>query len=215
MQHDLVLRAHDVRLVPLDFSHSEALLSLVDDDLWAGLSSPRPRSVTDMERLVLTAWETPDRYAFTVLDAATGAVRGSTSLHEVERLHRRAALGHTFYGRSWWGGSTNPAAKLAVLQQAFEGWGLHRVALRVDPRNVRSMAAVRRLGAVEEGLLRGHRATADGDQADSVSFSILAPEWPDVRARLEQRLGGVAGPVATAAVTNVMVPVSPSVLVPG
>lgn len=199
VQHDLVLRAHDVALVPLDFAHAEALLGLVDEALWAGLSSPLPRTATDMERLVLTAWETPGRYAFTVVDAATGEVRGSTSLHEVERLHRRAALGHTFYGRAWWGGTTNPATKLAVLGLAFETWSLHRVALRVDPRNVRSLAAVRRLGAVEEGVLRGHRATADGDQADSVSFSILEPEWPEVKARLCARLGVAPGGVTSQA----------------
>lgn len=189
MQHDLVLRADDVALVPLGFGHAPALLALVDDGLWAGLATPQPVSTTDMERLVLTAWETPGRYAFAVVDAATGQVRGATSLHEVDRGHRRGTIGHTFYGRAWWGGSTNPAAKLALLTLAFDEWGLHRVGLRVDPRNTRSVAAIRRLGAVEEGLLRGYRATADG-MADSLSFSILATEWPQVRAGLVRRLAG-------------------------
>lgn len=198
MQHDIVLGAHDVALVPLGYEHAAPLLALVDDALWAGLSTPRPRTSADMELMVLRAWESPTRWSFAVLDAVTGEVRGSTSLYEVDRDHRRAVVGLTFYGRRWWGGSTNPAAKLALLGHAFETWGLHRVALRVDPANVRSVAAVERLGGVREGLLRGHRTTPDGATADSLSFSIISSEWPAVRAGLEHRLAGVQAPAVPA-----------------
>lgn len=195
MNHDIVLRAHDVALVPLGYEHAAPLLALVDDELWAGLSSPRPRTLADVELMVLRAWEDPARWSFAVVDACTGEVRGSTSLHEVDRDHRRAVVGLTWLGRRWWGGTTNPASKLALLTHAFETWGLHRVAFRVDPANGRSLTAVERLGAVREGVLRGHRTTPDGRTADSVALSILAPEWPLVRARLEARLAAL--PVAS------------------
>ncbi|MDT0165848.1 GNAT family protein [Actinotalea sp. AC32] len=214
MQHDIVLGAHDVTLVPLGYEHAAALLELVDDDLWAGLSTPRPRTTADVELMVLRAWESPTRWSFAVLDARTGEVRGSTSLYEVDRDHRRAVVGLTFYGRRWWGGPTNPATKLALLGHAFDGWGLHRVALRVDPANVRSVAAVERLGGVREGLLRGHRTTPDGATADSLSFSILSSEWPDVRAGLERRLAGAPAPTPLAPAPVMVTPEPRSTLQP-
>jgi RimJ/RimL family protein N-acetyltransferase len=75
-----------------------------------------------------------------------------------------------------------------MFTQAFEVWGMHRVALRADARNARSVAAIRRLGASPEGVLRAHRVAADGSRGDTAYFSILAPEWPQVRAGLLARL---------------------------
>ena len=187
MQHDLTLAVPGARLVPLDYGHAAALFDLVDPQMWAGLSTPLPRTVLDMEQYVLTARETPARYAFAIL-GPDGAVRGSTSLHEVERVHGRAVIGHTFLGRTWWGDGTNPASKYALLSHAFEDWALHRVALRADVDNVRSVRAIERLGARYEGMLRGHRVGPDGVHRDSASYSILAPEWPQVRAALAARL---------------------------
>lgn len=189
MQHDLALAAGDVRLVPLTVDHAEALLRLVDDELWSGMTTPTPRAVAALTDWVERAHATPGRYAFAVL-GPDGQVRGSTSFYEVDAQVRRCEVGHTFYGRAWWGGTTNPACKLALLAHAFEEWGMHRVALRADARNARSVAAMRRLGAVEEGVLRGHRVAADGSRGDTVYFSVLAPEWPAVRAGLEDRLAG-------------------------
>lgn len=189
MEHDLTLTAGDVRLVPLAAEHAPGLLALIDDALWAGMTSPAPRTVAEVEANIAKAHQTADRYALAVLDAATGQVRGATSLYDVNRAQQRAELGHTYYGRPWWGGSTNPACKLALLTHAFETWGLHRVALRADSRNTRSIAAIRKLGAVPEGVLRGHRVAADGSRGDTAYFSILASEWPAVREGLRTRLG--------------------------
>jgi len=86
------------------------------------------------------------------------------------------------------GGPTNPACKLLLLEHAFEVWGMHRVALRADARNARSIAAMRKLGLVPEGMLRGHRVAADGSRGDTAYFSVLAPEWPAMRAGLLSRL---------------------------
>lgn len=103
---------------------------------------------------------------------------------------QRCEIGHTFYGRHWWGGATNPACKLLLLTHAFEDWGMYRVALRCDARNARSLAAMRRLGAVPEGVLRGHRVAADGSRGDTAYLSVLAPEWPAVRDGLLRRFAG-------------------------
>ena len=86
------------------------------------------------------------------------------------------------------GGPTNPACKLLLLEHAFEVWGMHRVALHADARNARSIAAMRKLGLVPEGMLRGHRVAADGSRGDTAYFSVLAPEWPAMRAGLLSRL---------------------------
>lgn len=188
MHHDLTLAAGDVRLVPLSTDHAPALLALVDDALWAGMVVPTPRTVAEMEAVVATSHDDPLRYGFAVLDAATGEVRGSTSFYDVVPAQQRCEIGNTYYGRQWWGGTTNPACKLALMRHAFDVWGMHRVALRADARNARSIAAMRRLGLVEEGVLRGHRVAADGSRGDTAYFSVLAPEWPAVRAGLEARL---------------------------
>lgn len=187
MRHTLTLAQDEVTLVPLAAEHAPALFDHVDDAAWFGWSVPTPRTVDDMLVVVETALETPERYAFAVL-GPDDEVRGTTSFYDVERRVARCEIGWTFYGRPYWGGRTNPAAKLALLRHAFDTWGMHRVALRADARNTRSVGAITRLGAVPEGVLRGHRLAADGSRGDTAYFSILADEWPAARAGLEARL---------------------------
>jgi RimJ/RimL family protein N-acetyltransferase len=187
MQHDLVLAGHGVRLVPRGIEHSADLLALIDDDLWAGMAVRTPRTVADVDAGTHAALADPARYAFTVVGAA-GEVRGTTSFYDVDRAQGRCEIGHTFYGRSWWGGRTNPACKLLLLTHAFETWGMARVALRADARNARSIGAMERLGCVREGVMRGHRLAADGTRQDTVLLSMLAPEWPAAKERLLARL---------------------------
>lgn len=188
MHHDLVLEGHGVRLVPLDESHAAALVALVDDALWRGMTSATPRTPAAMAETISAARSTSGRLAFAVVDAVTGEVRGSTSFYDWAPDFARVEIGHTYYGRPWWGGATNPACKLLLLTHAFETWGCARVALRADAENTRSAAAIKRLGATPEGVLRSHRVRPDGSRGDTAYFSILADEWPAVRAELEARL---------------------------
>jgi N-acetyltransferase len=188
VEHTITLTGHGVRLVPLATEHAAALAALVDDALWAGMTVPLPDTEESMAAYVDAAVRAPARAAFAVL-GDDGAVRGSTSLYELASSQGRAEVGHTFYGRAWWGGRTNPACKLLLLRHAFETEGLCRVGFRADSRNTRSVAAMERFGAVREGVLRGARIAPDGSRGDTVVLSVLAPEWPDVRARLEARLG--------------------------
>lgn len=189
MRHDLRLERYGVRLVPLADRHAAALFHLVDDEMWANMGSLVPRSEADMRSWVATAHATEARWAFAVI-GDDGQVRGSTSFYDWEDKVRRVEIGYTFYGRQWWGGSTNPACKFLLLEQAFEVWDARRVALRADARNERSIGAIRRLGAVPEGVLRHHRLGSDGEPADTAYFSILPDEWPAVRSGLLARLEG-------------------------
>ncbi len=117
-----------------------------------------------------------------------GTVVGTSSLGDVDLENERIHLGWTMYGSRWWGTEVNPECKLLLLGHAFD-CGFGRVKLQTDAVNLRSQAAIAKLGATREGVLRRHTRRADGSFRDSVVFSVLAQEWPSVRAGLEQRLG--------------------------
>ena len=189
MRHALVLTAPGVVIVPLADVNAPALAALVDEAMWAGMSTPVPRTADDVLDLVATAHADPARYAFAVVDDGSGEVVGSTSLYDVTPAAARAEIGFTYYARRVWGTTVNPACKLALLSQAFDEWDLARVALRADSANSRSIGAILRLGATAEGVLRSHRVRPDGSRGDTAYFSVLADEWPRVRAGLRDRLG--------------------------
>lgn len=188
MQHSVELAGHGVRLEPLAPAHAAALCALVDAELWVAQPPPLPDTEPLMRGYITAAVNDPLRMAFAVCEADSGEVRGTTSFYELVPVHQRIEIGATFYGRPHWGGRTNPTCKLLLLTHAFEQLAVHRVALRCSSSNARSAAAIQRLGAVAEGALRSHRITLDGTRADTLYFSILAPEWPAVRARLQDRV---------------------------
>lgn len=116
-----------------------------------------------------------------------GVCRGMSSYLDVDPNHNTVEIGFTYYAPDCRGGPVNPAAKRLLLGQAFDS-GAQRVQFRVDAKNARSRAAVLKLGAVEEGVLRHDRVTWTGRIRDTVVFSVLAAEWPKVRAGLDARL---------------------------
>jgi N-acetyltransferase len=117
-----------------------------------------------------------------------GTVVGTSSLAEWDLENEGVHLGWTAYGPRWWGTSVNPACKLALLAHAFDDCGFGRVKLQTDLINTRSQAAMLKLGATREGVLRRDVRRADGSWRDTVLFSILVDEWPGVRAALHARL---------------------------
>jgi N-acetyltransferase len=119
---------------------------------------------------------------------AAGTVVGTTSLGDVVVTDEKAHIGWTGYGPRWWGTVVNPECKLLLLAHAFDDCGLGRVKLQTDLINVRSQAAIARLGATREGVLRRHKRRGDGTFRDTVVFSILRDEWAAVRAGLQARL---------------------------
>jgi RimJ/RimL family protein N-acetyltransferase len=125
---------------------------------------------------------------FATTEAATGRVIGSTRYHNVEPLHRRVEIGYTWIGTPWQRTPVNTEAKYLMLRHAFETLDCIRVELRTDSQNQRSRSAILRIGAKEEGTLRRHLRTDAGRFRDTVYFSILDDEWPEVKQRLEAKL---------------------------
>jgi len=121
---------------------------------------------------------------------AEGTVVGTTSLGDVDLHNECVHLGWTGYTPAVWGTKVNPAAKFLLLQHAFEDCGFGRVKIQTGLTNTRSQAAIAKLGATREGVLRRHKKLADGSFRDTVVFSILADEWPDVRKGLLARISG-------------------------
>jgi len=119
---------------------------------------------------------------------ADGELVGSTRYLAIEAAHKRLEIGHTWYAPQVWGTRVNPACKFALLRYAFESLGFNRVEFKTDNRNLRSQAAIAKLGAVREGVFRAHMVRADGSLRDSVYFSVVRDDWPTVRERLAARL---------------------------
>lgn len=119
---------------------------------------------------------------------AGGTVVGTTSIGEAFLTHERLHLGWTLYHPRVWGTVVNPEAKYLLLQHCFEDLGYGRVKLQTDALNTRSQAAIARLGATREGVLRRHTRREDGSFRDTVVFSVTVDDWPQVSAGLQQRL---------------------------
>lgn len=131
------------------------------------------------------------RLAYAVRRRSDGALVGTTSLYDIRPEHRRCELGATFYRPDARGGAVNPACKRLLLDHAFEA-GAVRVEILTDAINARSAAAIRKLGARDEGVLRKHKITWTGRIRDTAQFAILDEDWPEVRARLDARLAAFA-----------------------
>ncbi len=126
---------------------------------------------------------------FAIIDKRSGRIAGSTRFLNIAAEHRRLEIGFTFIGRFCQRSPVNTAAKLLILTHAFERLNCLRVELKTDSRNAQSRAAIARIGATEEGMLRSHMICADATHRDTVYFSILHAEWPPIKARLLARLG--------------------------
>lgn len=182
-----VLAGHGVVLEPLSVAHVDDLHTATGDDpvVWAWLRAA-PRTREDMAAVVEAAVADPARTAYAVV--VDGRARGSSSYLDVDPSVDGLEVGWTWYARAAWGSSVNPACKLLLLGHAFDALGARRVTLKTDALNLRSQAAIRKLGARYDGTLRHHRARADGTVRDSTFFSILDQEWPAVRDALLARL---------------------------
>ena len=179
-----------LRLVPLDESHREPLRRAADDDrIWAHtLTRASGPGFDPWFDDALAEGRAGRRLPFAVGRVADGRWVGSTSYLDLAPRHRRVEVGATWYHPDAWGTAVNPECKLLLLAHAFEVVGVNRVALVTDAQNARSQAAIARLGAVREGVLRSHMVSQGGRVRDTVVFSIVAAEWPAVRAGLLARL---------------------------
>ena len=185
----ITLAGRFVRLEPIEERHRDDLLAAAGEDpvtfryMGTDLSvgaSACPAYLADARRPEFVAWAT--------VDAATGRAIGATRFGDIAPEHGRVEIGWTWVAPSHQRSATNTETKLLQLTYAFEDLGATRVALKTDGRNLRSQAAIERLGARREGTLRRHMRLPDGYIRDTVYFSILAEEWPAVKARLDERL---------------------------
>jgi RimJ/RimL family protein N-acetyltransferase len=189
----VVLYGESVRLEPLDHRHAAALLAEAQsDDIWRFMPVPRPATTPDMIDLIDKAWKAAaagTELPFAIISATQDRPVGSTRFLEIRRPDRTLEIGWTWLGLASQRTAVNTESKYLLLRHAFDDLGALRVQLKTDSRNERAQRAIERLGAVKEGVLRKQRLTWDGVHRDTVYYSILAEEWPDVKARLEGFLG--------------------------
>jgi RimJ/RimL family protein N-acetyltransferase len=185
-----VLAGRWVRLEPIAEEHREPLRTAADDDrIWEHLTMVGRGAEFDVWFAnAVNQRAAHKRVPFAVRLLATGELIGSTSYLDPVPEHRRVEIGATWYRPDLWKTAVNPECKLLLLAHAFDTLGLNRVSFVTDVRNERSQAAIAKLGAVREGVMRSHMLTRGGRVRDSVLFSIAASEWPDVKKRLFTRL---------------------------
>jgi RimJ/RimL family protein N-acetyltransferase len=180
-----------VRLEPLGPEHAEGLKAAVaDGELWRlwFTKAPTPQEVDAYIRAAIAGRREGRMLSFAVRDLASGTIAGSTRFHEIALDLERLEIGHTWYSKTRQRTAVNTTCKLLLLRHAFEALGAKVVVLLTDAFNFPSQRAIEALGAKKDGTLRHHRLRRDGSARDSVVYSILSQEWPDVRRHLEFRL---------------------------
>jgi RimJ/RimL family protein N-acetyltransferase len=179
-----------VRLEPLAATHRAGLRSAADDErIWQHtLVVARGPGFDTWFDDVLSQRDAGHQIPFAVRRLADGNLVGSSSFLDPNPRHKRIEIGATWYHPDVWGAEVNAECKLLLLAYAFEVFEANRVAFVTDVRNERSQAAIAKLGAVREGICRSHYITQGGRVRDSVQFSIVASEWPQVKERLIARL---------------------------
>lgn len=184
-----------VELRPLLRSDGDALVAAAaDGDLWdlPYTVVPSRATVTDFIDAALRQRDEGTALPFVALLRSTGSVIGSTRFWRIDKINRSLEIGRTWFSASCHGTGVNTEAKYLMLRHAFEAVACVRVQLTTDVLNARSRAAILRLGAKEEGVIRHERIMPDGRKRDSVRFSIVDTEWPAVRANLQDRLANPA-----------------------
>lgn len=183
----ITLQGRGVRLEPLALEHEAGLAAAAaDGELWRirVTSVPEPQDTRAYIETALAMREAGNRFAFAVLDEASGRVLGSTSYHDILPAVRRVEIGYTWYANSVQRTHVNTAAKLLMMGHAFDTLACHVVGWRTDNFNFASQRAIERLGAKKDGVIRGHALRRDGTIRDTVMYSMTAGEWPEARAQL-------------------------------
>jgi N-acetyltransferase len=183
----VTLERAPVRLVPLGLGHEDGLKrAAADGALWnlRITSVPEPDQTRAYIETALQGRAQGHRFAFAVLDAASGEVIGCTSYHDIVPAVERLEIGWTWYAASRQRSAVNTTAKLLLMQHAFETLGAQLVGWRTDNYNFASQRAIERLGARKDGVLRHHALRRDGTVRDTVMYSLAAGEWPEVKAQL-------------------------------
>ena len=196
------LSGRHVRLEPLQEAHIPALTTAgAYQKLWRWMpfALESERQVREFVAGALKMAERRRALPFTLFAQTTGEVIGATGYWYIDRHHRRLEIGATWITPKWQRSAINTEAKYLMLKHTFEVFGCIRVEFRVDSLNEKSLAAVRRIGAQEEGVLRNHMILPDGRKRHSVCFGITDDDWPSVRTRLEALMATYEGVQCTPA----------------
>ena len=189
--YPVTLEDHGIRLEPLSNEHQDGLaVAAADGRLWElwFTTVPKPEETHAYIADALKGQEVGDMLPWAVRELTSGTIIGSTRYHDIVAEIDRVEIGFTWYGRRWQRSHVNTSCKLLLLGHAFDTLGCKVVGLRTDNFNFASQRAIEALGARKDGVIRHHRARRDGTVRDSVMYSILASEWPDVKRHLELRL---------------------------
>jgi N-acetyltransferase len=185
------LEGHGVRLEPLSREHEKGLVQAAQDgklwELWY-TSVPEPEKTQTYIETALAGQKAGDMLPWTVVEAKSGEVIGSTRYHDIIAAADRVEIGYTWYAKRWQRSHVNTACKILLFEHAFEKVRCKVVGLRTDNFNWQSQRAIERLGAKKDGVIRHHWPRRDGTVRDTVMYSVLAAEWPDVKRHLEFRL---------------------------
>ena len=185
-----------MRLEPLTPDHRDALATAASDghlwELWF-TSVPEPDAVEAYIAKALDGQAQGHMLAWVVRELETGLIAGTTRYHDIVPEIDRVEIGWTWYAKRWQRTHVNTACKLLLFEHAFDTLGCKVVGLRTDNFNFASQRAIEALGAKRDGVIRHHQARRDGTARDSVMFSVLVAEWPDVRRHLRLRLARHAG----------------------
>jgi RimJ/RimL family protein N-acetyltransferase len=189
---DLILENERVLLRPLVQEDAVFLSAYVKDEprLWKYALTPITTE-EEFEQYIATAVETrqfKSAYPFIVFDKLQNKYVGSTRFYDIQLNNSSTQFGYTWYSESTWGTGLNEHCKLLLLEFAFEKIGFERVEFRADNRNKRSIAAMKKIGCTEEGILRNHLPTSDGTRRDSIVLSMLKEEWPSIKAGFLARI---------------------------
>ena len=185
------LEGHGIRLEPLAPEHQDGLRAAAADgrlwELWY-TSVPEPNGVEAYVAAALTGQAEGHMLPWAVRELEGGTIVGTTRYHDILAEVDRVEIGYTWYGGSWQRTHVNSTCKLLLFQHAFETLGCQVVGLRTDNFNFTSQRAIEALGARKDGIIRHHAFRRDGTVRDSVMYSVLSSEWPDVKRHLELRL---------------------------
>lgn len=191
----VTLEGQQVRLEPLSRAHEEPLVAAASDgELWNSTVTivPDRGGMAAYIEEALQDQAKQDALPFVIIRKASDEVVGTTRFYDIRPADRRAAIGYTWLSLSAQRTAINTESKLLLLRHAFESWHCNRVELITDVLNQQSRTAIFRLGAKQEGILRNHLILPSGRVRDSVIFSIIADEWPEVKESLEIKLGSAA-----------------------
>ena len=191
LQTPIMLEGNKVRLEPLRSEHFDALIEIGKiKDIWTHLSidgSDSDLLLQELKSAVLKR-SIGEEYPFTIIDKLESRIIGSTRFYNMYPEHRKLEIGWTWYDSEYWGTGYNTECKYLLLKYCFETLKTMRVQFQTSEYNLRSRAAIQKIGATFEGILRKERLRPNGTIRNSAMFSIIDDEWPDVKKMLEEKL---------------------------